>query len=585
MELDQLLFKKVSNFISRVRNRPSEEELKRTVTLESCRGTLTLLAQALTGRAIKIVTAEREGGWKDDCFFLPAQFSMLPTKTHNEQLYWFRVFYLSTLINHHKHLPAPEESVPISANSALNREILSLLFDEFPVWQTNYTKLKQSLLDFYQKKETRDDYSWLFGKWMLSSRDRLHGNTDTDAVSQKGLPNPKTEIQAKPVDEVNSIQVDKKKQQDYTLMHNFEKIETAEEFNGTWRDFDGDDQLEEHQEALQQITMRHTVRVDDETHSVYQSEFIGNAVVPDSDAVNTTPDARCYHYDEWDHRKLTYRKNHCTVYASKARQTDSAYVQKTLGNNGMILRSLSKEFANFFNKLIEVKRLNQGEILDMDILTDVLTDIRAQKAPTDKVYTSRRKRDRDLAILFLLDLSLSSDGYTGGNRIIDVEKQIAILMGELLSSYHIPFQIDGFSSKTRNYCSYSTFKSFDDSWSTQKTTIGGIAPEGYTRIGPALRHAKTLMEQQDARKKWIVVLSDGKPNDYDKYEGTYGISDIKQALRELEKNHIHTHTFAIEEKAKYYLPQIFGKDSYNVLSNPREMLISMTHFCQRVITT
>ena len=54
-----------------------------------------------------------------------------------------------------------------------------------------------------------------------------------------------------------TLNFDKKQQEDYVLLHNFEKVETAEEFNGNWRDFDGSDELEEHQEALEELNMKY----------------------------------------------------------------------------------------------------------------------------------------------------------------------------------------------------------------------------------------------------------------------------------------------------------------------------------------
>ena len=69
-----------------------------------------------------------------------------------------------------------------------------------------------------------------------------------------------TEIQSKAVEDLISVQVDKEKQEEFTLMHNFEKIETIEEFDDIWRDFDGDDSLDEDMNALNDINLKHTVK-------------------------------------------------------------------------------------------------------------------------------------------------------------------------------------------------------------------------------------------------------------------------------------------------------------------------------------
>jgi nitric oxide reductase NorD protein len=165
---------------------------------------------------------------------------------------------------------------------------------------------------------------------------------------------------------------------------------------------------------------------------------------------------------------------------------------------------------------------------------------------------------------------------------MDVEKQMVILFGEVLNEHFVDFQIDGFYSKTRNNTTYITLKSFDESWQKSKMRIGAIQPSGYTRIGPALRHATALLNKRAKRKKWIILLSDGKPNDYDRYEGKYGIEDVKQALREMGADGINNFALAIEEHAKYYLPQMFGKNHYNILSSPMEMVNSLAKLYERI---
>jgi nitric oxide reductase NorD protein len=63
-----------------------------------------------------------------------------------------------------------------------------------------------------------------------------------------------------------------------------------------------------------------------------------------------------------------------------------------------------------------------------------------------------------------------------------------------------------------------------------KMKIGASQPSGYTRIGGAIRYASAqLLKHRQTANKWIILLSDGKPNDYDKYEGKYGVQDVKQA--------------------------------------------------------
>lgn len=584
MELDQLLYKRISSYFSKRKKRPTEEVLNRTVHIEKYIDQWVVLAQSLTGKNIKINAAEKEGGWKDFTFFLPSSFCLLDSKELNYQYYLFRIIYMSVMFNNARHFNLSQTTHMIVEDSLINRTVLPKVFKQFPLLEKYYDTLSRAFLKISENNIDHQVDNWLFGKWMPCSLSIDELKDNSDEFGPEALPTAKTEIKAKPVDEVESLTVDKKSQEEYTLIHNFEKVETVEEFSGLWRDFDGDDELEEHREALDHINMKHTVRVDNETHSIYQSDFISNATIPESKNTSIEEGEKCYLYNEWNYAKLKYRKNYCKVFEKRSTTKNKDYINSTLEDHKIAIRVLKKKLASFFNRLTEIKNLNQGEQIDIDALTDMFIDHEANKTPSDKIYTSKRYRRKDISILFLLDLSLSSDGYAGGNRILDVEKQMAIIIGEVLNEYNIPFQIDGFSSKTRNYCSYTIFKSFADKWSKSKSVIGSITPRGYTRIGPAIRHAGTILQQQPTTKKWLVILSDGKPNDYDKYEGTYGVADVKQAIRELHESHIGVHTFAIDKKAKFYLPQIFGKSNYNVLAHPNEMLLSMIQFCQRIMT-
>lgn len=155
------------------------------------------------------------------------------------------------------------------------------------------------------------------------------------------------------------------------------------------------------------------------------------------------------------------------------------------------------------------------------------------------------------------------------------------MFGEILNEFQVDFAVDGFYSKTRNYCYYHTLKGFDDDWNKAKFKIGDVHPQGYTRIGTALRHAGTLLKARDTDNKWVILLSDGKPNDYDRYEGKYGIQDVKQAIRELNKEHINAYAIAIEAEPKYYLPQMFGDNHYQTITNPHEMVNALVKLYEK----
>ena len=270
------------------------------------------------------------------------------------------------------------------------------------------------------------------------------------------------------------------------------------------------------------------------------------------------------------------------MFLKKIKGGDLNYAKKCISENSKTLNKLRRKFAQINQKRQTVKRLPDGDSIDIDVLVDWYADLKSGRTPSENIYFSKRKKESDLAILFLLDLSLSTDSYADGNRVLDVEKQAVILFGEVLHEYNVDFAVGGFYSKTRNNCAYLSIKDFGEDWTKGKQKLGAVQPQGYTRIGPALRHSKTLIEKHPATKKWVILLSDGKPNDYDKYEGKYGIADVKQALREMHEHHINTYAIAIESIARYYLPQMFGQNHYNILSHPDMLVQSLTQFYRRI---
>lgn len=580
MALDEFLFGKLVRYI---KNKPAGQALQeRTVWLKDMQLRLTVLARALTAKPVDIFPAIKEGGCKANSFFLPEKFSFYSDRNLNLQYFLFRILYLYVQQKNKKNWygagPLPDSrALQLSLQAA--PEILAGLFREFPSVEMIFEALKTET-DTATKQPI--EVSWLYGKWMADKREEIANRVSPETIA-KAKPQahlPKTTVRSKPVEEIINLIIDTKQQEDYVLTHNFEKVETADEFSGTWRDFDGDDELEAHHDALKDLNLKYTVRGDDSTHSIYEAEFTDNAQVAESS--DTVATGNFVTYDEWDYRKKEYRENFSRIYPVTRQETDPGYCQGCLQTNKGLLMQLRKLLTNLNNKWQQQRLQLQGSEIDIDMAVNRFADVLSGHTPSDKIYLSDKKNEKDLAILLLLDSSLSSDSYAAGNRVIDVEKQTAILFGEILNEYHIDFAVQSFYSRTRNFTAFVSVKDFDDDWNHAKNRIGALQPEGYTRIGPALRHAGALLSRRTAKNKWVIVLSDGKPNDYDRYEGQYGIQDIKQALRELHEQHINTYALAIEANAKYYLPQMFGQNHFQIVSSPAELIKSLVKLYEKI---
>mgnify|MGYP000989520615 FL=1 len=174
-----------------------------------------------------------------------------------------------------------------------------------------------------------------------------------------------------------------------------------------------------------------------------------------------------------------------------------------------------------------------------------------------------------------MDSSLSTDGWVDDTRVLELEIDAALVLGEALASFDIELGVAAFHSHTRTDCRFDVVKGFREPWRAARHRLASVEPEGYTRIGPAVRHATELLARTAAQRRVLLLLTDGKPNDYDRYEGRHGVADVRQAIREADQKRVHVHAFAIDHDARFHLPQMLGGGRYTFLRHPRGLAAAL----------
>lgn len=586
MEFDQIIFKKILQFTKALKKNNAPKNEEHTIYLSDIKNKLTIIARLLSGVAIEIFPAEKYSSLKNNIYFLPEKYNRFDSKEKNYFFYIFRIFYLyaqQKLDIYISNIEAQNIEIALQKSVENSPKILAELNSEFPILMHQFNEIYNT--EFISEIDKNEfQYEW-FGKLSIDENKNNNNEHVDKKVNQweqlNELNKKSVELNSKAKENIEILEVDKEKQEQYTLTHNFEKVETIDDFNGSWRDFDDDQDLEENSEALEELDMNQMVRVDSPSHSVYHAEFFNSKGIKESKA--KISEVATKFVDEWDYQQKKYKKNFCQIYESQLSETSIAYTQKTFEEQNIVLRQLEKKLNNFFNEYQIIKKQPEGEEIDLEAITERFTDIQAGITPKDNIFLSKRKNIKDIAILILTDISLSTDGYVNDHRIIDTEKQSLLLFGEILHKYNTQFQIDVFSSKTRNHCDYHTIKKFNDDWDKQKHHIGAIQPKGYTRIGAAIRNAHEQLKNINTKKKWLLLLTDGKPNDYDRYEGKYGIEDIKHAIKEVRNNDIHVSALAIDSNAKFYLPQMLGKGAFQIIHKPSFLPEALTNMYLKLI--
>ena len=275
--------------------------------------------------------------------------------------------------------------------------------------------------------------------------------------------------------------------------------------------------------------------------------------------------------DEWDYKKQLLQKDHCRLQTMTSRDAEAMDLPKALQAQAHKVR---RQFEILRPQRHWVSRQIEGTELDLENYINYLTDRKQGHVHSDTpVYRELRNKSRDLSCLLLADLSLSTDAHINNHaRVIDVIRDSLYLFSEALSATGDRFALHGFSSRNRSHVRFYNIKSFDDTYNNDiRGNINAIRPGFYTRMGAAIRYASKLLSEEPSTQKLLLILTDGKPNDIDKYEGRYGIEDTRMAIIEAEKLGLRPFCVTIDEQAEDYLPYLFGSRSYMLIRNAEEL--------------
>jgi nitric oxide reductase NorD protein len=274
---------------------------------------------------------------------------------------------------------------------------------------------------------------------------------------------------------------------------------------------------------------------------------------------------------EWDWRRRCLEPDRCRVVSMLAADASPCPLPERLRATA---RRLRRQFQALAPARVWHRGLPDGQEIDLDGYLRLAADRRAGVAArADGLYRDLRCGARDLACLLLADLSLSTDTYIDDYaRVIDVIRDSLFLFAESLTATGDRFGVFGFSSRRRDPVRFHTLKGFEDPYGPAvRGRIQAIRPGYYTRLGAGVRHATNLLAAQPAGRRLLLILSDGKPNDLDRYEGRFGIEDTRQAVAAARRLGLTPFCVTIDERGNDYLPHLFGSGGYVVIRRPSEL--------------
>lgn len=289
-------------------------------------------------------------------------------------------------------------------------------------------------------------------------------------------------------------------------------------------------------------------------------------------------------YPEWDVRSGQYLPDHCCVLENLAEIRDDNIPVQDDPRAARRIRAVKRQFEALRPGRVMLAGQQDGDDLDMEAAVRAQVDLLARGESTTRIWRQSRPQARDLAVSILLDVSRSTESAVTGRAVIDIEREALTALAEGLDACGDNFAINAFSSLKRNRVYLSRCKSFDEPLSAEvEARISSLRPGFYTRVGAAIRHVSVDLAAQARKRRLLLVITDGKPNDLDHYEGRHGIEDTRKAVLEARRAGHAVFGITIDPKGKSWFPRMFGQGGFAVIANPDHLTTALPDIYRHLV--
>lgn len=500
--------------------------------------------------------------WQDDnSLYLPASLAYFSTKQENEMLYYWLVAMAiqcdtkdASILEQNKN--ATDFLVKKYSGFALFYEnaikILTQKYEELSYLKSLEKCNEEDLIDVHPNP------LWIYPS-ALTLKKAKNGESDAEEPTREEGDDKVDELQMKKQTE----QIDDKHETDgflaflpESLMSIFEQVNV--------------DRCED--DSFDEDALYHAEDLDEVTIGQKQANLSARIKMDLELQVDETiiyPLGKGHFVDEWDYKKGDYLKNYAHILPHVTMNVVPMALPARLSKT---VRKIHRELDLLKLDRIKNDKLPYGDEIDIDSWIEY-TSHQDKSMHHQKFYTTYERKTRDMATLLLADISLSTEGgITQEVRIIDVIKDSLMVFSEALEKLEDKFAIYTFSSLQNKKVYFHIIKNFKDKYNDLiRGRIDTIKPEYYTRMGAAIREATKILDKQQSANKLLLIVSDGKPNDEDRYDGRYGIEDTKKAIEEIKKKGITPFCITVDLDAKEYLSYLFGRDGYAVVRDGQKL--------------
>ncbi len=371
---------------------------------------------------------------------------------------------------------------------------------------------------------------------------------------------------------------DQAERRDSLILHKFESILSWAEFLNLNRRVDDDDPdsakkaLDDQDEiALGQISKAPATRL--KLHLDLAPEDVDRERLS---GVDLRP--------EWEARTQSYLPDHCRILVSDAPEAEAPAPFAEDPRALRRIRAVKRRFEALRPRRVFIPAQPDGEDLDLDAAVRSRADLLASGEGSDRVWRAARNEARDLAVSILLDVSRSTESAVEGRAVIDVEREALTALALGLEACGDAFAINAFSSLRRDRVYFLRCKRFDEPMSAAVSArIAGLRPGFYTRLGAAVRQASAELSEQARKRRLLLVITDGKPNDLDHYEGRHGVEDSRMAIREARRAGHAAFGVTVDARSKAQFARIFGRGGYSVVPHPDRLTVALPDIYRHLV--
>jgi len=500
--------------------------------------------------------------WQDDnSLYLPASLAYFSTKQENEMLYYWlvamaivvdkddaNILYQNTKAS--EYLVEKYSGFRLFYENAINQ--LTHKYEELSYIKSFENLREEDLIDAHPNP------LWIYPSALTLKKAKNGESDEEEPTREEGKEKPE-ETQMKKQTE----QIDDKHETDgflaflpESLMSIFEQVNV--------------DRCED--DSFDEDALYHAEDLDEITIGQKQANLSARIKMDLELQVDETiiyPLGKGHYVDEWDYKKGDYLKNYARILPHVTMNVVPMVLPARLTKT---VRKIHRELDLLKLDRIKNDKLPYGDEIDIDSWIEY-TSHQDKSMHHQKFYTTYERKTRDMATLLLADISLSTEGgITQEVRIIDVIKDSLMVFSEALEKLEDKFAIYTFSSLQNKKVYFHIIKNFKDRYNDLiRGRIDTIKPEYYTRMGAAIREATKILDKQQSANKLLLIVSDGKPNDEDRYDGRYGIEDTKKAIEEIKKKGITPFCITVDLDAKEYLSYLFGRDGYAVVRDGQKL--------------